>query len=128
MKAQSYAPIVLRLALAAVFAWFGTSQWLNPSMWVGIVPSWATGLSGMSASTIVHLNGTFEIIAALLLAVGVWVRWVALLLALHLFVIAANFGFTSIGIRDFGLSFSTLAVSLFGGDDWSLTRPRSSTL
>ncbi len=90
-------------------------------MWTGIVPSWATSISGLSALTIVHINGTFEICAALLLGMGIAVRWVALLLALHLFVIAGSFGFTSIGIRDLGLSFSTLAVSLFGTDRWSFS-------
>ena len=113
---SSYAPIVLRLGLTAVIIWFGTSQLMNPAQWIGIVPGWATGLSGMSAGTIVHINGWFEIIAGLMLGIGVWTRWVALILALHLFVIASGFGFNAIGVRDFGLTASMLALAMFGND------------
>lgn len=116
-KLSSYAPLVLRLGLAAVVAWFGTSQLVNPNSWVNVVPAWAVDMSGMSKLTIIELNGWFEIITASLLALGVYVRWVALALSVHLFVIALSFGTSSAtGIRDFGLSFALLAV-FFAGQD-----------
>ena len=113
---SSYAPIVLRLGLTAVVLWFGTSQLINPNMWTGIVPQWATALSGMSAATIVHLNGWFEVITGLLLGVGIYTRWVALILAVHLLVIASGFGFNPIGVRDLGLTASMLALAMLGND------------
>lgn len=116
-----YAPIVLRLGLTAVYVWFGVSQLVNAGAWTGLVPSWAISLSGMQASTIVHLNGIFEVLAALLLACGVYVRWIALILALHLFIITSHLGLSAIGVRDFGLSFATLALALFGDDEYCLT-------
>lgn len=119
-KLQPYAPLVLRLGLAAVFAWFGSSQLINPERWVGIVPEWATSLSGLNASTIVFLNGSFEILGALLLAVGLFVSPIALLLSLHLFVIATEFGLSPIGVRDFGLAFATLSLTLSGADRFCL--------
>ncbi len=118
---SSYAPVVLRLALAGVYLWFGSSQLLNTGMWLGIVPSWATGLSGLSASTIVHLNGVFEIIAGVLLVFGLYVRWVALFLFLHMIPIAASLGLSSIAVRDTGLTFATLSIALYGNDRWSLS-------
>lgn len=117
----AYAPVVLRFALVLVYIWFAVSQITNAAAWVGLVPSWATGLSGLNAETIVNLNGWFEVVAGTLLALGVRVRWVAALLFLHLLVITAHLGFTAVGVRDFGLSFATLAVALYGDDMWSLT-------
>jgi uncharacterized membrane protein YphA (DoxX/SURF4 family) len=121
-KLPTYAPIVLRLALAVVFLWFGISQLTDSGTWTGFVPAWAAGLSGMSALTIVHVNGWFEVIAGTLLLLGIAVRPVAALLFLHLAVIAANLGLTELGVRDFGLSFATLAVALYGEDRFCVCR------
>jgi len=61
-----------------VFLWFGFSQMSDAAQWVGFVPDWATSI--MSAGTLVYLNGIFEIIAGLMLAIGIVRRYVALLL------------------------------------------------
>ncbi|MEK7094459.1 MAG: DoxX family membrane protein [Patescibacteria group bacterium] len=119
-KLSSYAPILLRFTLTAVFAWFDFSQLTDPASWIRIVPEWAMSLLGMDAAMIVKLNGTFEVIAGFLLAIGFAVRYVSILLFLHLIVIASTFGNSPTGIRDFGLSFATLALALFGQDKWSL--------
>lgn len=111
---SAYAPVVLRLGLAAVYVWFGVSQLMDPAAWGGLVPGWATSLSGMDAPTFVRVNGVFEVVAATLLVLGVYVRVVAALLAGHLFVIAQSLGFNDIGVRDFGLACSTLALAMFG--------------
>lgn len=115
-----YAPLVLRWTLAAVYMWFGFSQLMTPTIWTSMVPEWAMGMSGMQAATVIHLNGLFEIVASLLLILGIGVRYVALVLAGHLFVIAYELGWSATGVRDFGLSFSTLALALFGDDEFSV--------
>ncbi len=115
----SYAPVVVRLAMSAVLMWFGVSQLTNPNMWLGVVPTWATAI-GPNAETIILLNGIFEVVASLLLAIGLFVRPVAALVGLHLLVITSHFGATAVGVRDFGLSFATFAVALAGEDRWSL--------
>jgi uncharacterized membrane protein YphA (DoxX/SURF4 family) len=124
---SAYAPIVLRLAISAVYVWFGVSQITNGASWTGLVPDWATTLSGMEALTIVHFNGVFEVIAGTLLAIGFYARPIAALLAAHLFVITTHIGLTATGIRDFGLSFATLSVALFGEDTWCMTRTSEAT-
>ncbi len=116
-----YAPVVLRLGLTAVFAWFGVSQLVNTSVWTSLVPTWVTELFGISAMTVVQVNGVFEVVAALLLGCGIYVRPVAFILAIHLAVISSHLGFTAVGVRDFGLSFATLASALFGDDRLSFT-------
>lgn len=114
---KQYAPIVLRLALASVYAWFGTSQLANAAAWTGFVPAYATGWFGMSAIAMVHINGALECIAALFLAIGLWIRPVAFILAAHLFAITASLGLTAIAVRDFGLTFATLSVALWGNGE-----------
>jgi len=118
-KLTPFAPVVLRITLSIVYLWFGISQITRPEMWTTIVPSWAI-LPGMSADVIVHLNGYFEIIAGILLVLGIAVRPVALLLFLHMLPIVYSMGLGAIGIRDFGLSFATFAVFLYGADRYSL--------
>lgn len=111
-KSQKYAPWILRLGIAFVFAWFGTSQLLNPAQWSSLIPHWIVSLTGISAGTFVILNGIFEIVASVLLAVNVCVRVFAFLLFLHLFSIVLDVGLTSIGIRDIGLAIATLVISM----------------
>ena len=101
---------VLRLALAGVFLWFGFSQLFDSLAWVGIVPDWAVNLLHMPPAFIVLSNGLLEVVLGSLLALNILTRYVALVLALHLFVIAFELGLTAIGVRDFGLSFATLAI------------------
>jgi uncharacterized membrane protein YphA (DoxX/SURF4 family) len=115
----SYAPVMVRLAISAVVMWFGVSQLTNPSMWLGVVPAWATGM-GLTANTIIFLNGIFEVIASILLAIGLFVRPVAALLGLHLLVITHGFGPSATGVRDFGLSLAAFGVALAGEDRWSI--------
>jgi len=113
-----FAPVVLRLGLSVVMLWFGISQLMNSGMWVGMVPNWAVALSGLEPATIVHLNGVFEVLAGTMLAVGIFTRWVAALLFVHLLIITVDLGMTAVGVRDFGLSFSLLALALFGSDKY----------
>lgn len=103
---------VLRLALAAVFLWFGFSQLLDSVTWVTYVPDWAVNMMHLPPAMIVIGNGLTEIILGGMLAMGIFTRTVAILLGLHLFVIAFDLGFTALGIRDFGLACATIALAL----------------
>ena len=122
--ARAFAPVVLRLALAALFLWFGFSQVMDPFGWLSWLPAWAANLTWISPAGIVLFNGWFEVILGAMLAVGLLTRWVALLLALHLFVIAFGIGYNDIGVRDFTLALTTLALSL-GGADWLTLRKKA---
>jgi uncharacterized membrane protein YphA (DoxX/SURF4 family) len=119
---QRFAPLVLRLGLVALFLWFGFSQVTNPGDWISWVPTWVPTAAHMDARFIVLINGGFEVICGVLLLLGIYVRWVALLLALHLFAIAYEIGYNDIGVRDFCLAISCISLSLFGNDSWTLQR------
>ena len=117
MKINSeYGKILLRITISLVFLWFGINQILSPSDWVDFVPAFASVI--VNAKTLVLVNGVFEIIFGLMLLTGIYVRISALLLGLHLMGIATSLGYGALMIRDLGLSFATLSISLLGPDKW----------
>jgi len=119
-KFRDFAPALLRYGLGLVYLWFGISQWLNPNYFIGYLPSFIFN-SGF-AQTFVLINGTFEIIAGILLILGIFTRIVALLLGLHLLAILIDLGYGDVAIRDFGLAISTITIALFGNDKYCLGR------
>lgn len=113
---ELYAPSVLRLGLAAVILWFSLQQFLHNGAWTAYIPDSAVAFAHLSASTLVFLNASFELVFGILLVFGWQTRIVALLLSLHLFDIMWIVGYGQIGARDFGLAVATLAVSMNGSD------------
>lgn len=120
MNTTRFAPLVLRLGLAALFLWFGLSQVVAPAEWLAWVPAWATTLSWISPETLILFNGGFESVFGIALALGFRVRLTALLLSLHIFFIAYEVGYNDIGVRDFAIGVSTLAVALSTPDTFTL--------
>ena len=108
--------LLLRWSMAGVYFYFGISQIIKPDDWVTMVPNWAATLSSLSPITIVLGNGIFEILGAVLLALGIWARVISFLLAAHLAVITVTLGFTPVGVRDFGLTLATLAHGFLEGE------------
>lgn len=123
-RMQKCAPVILRIGLAIVFIWFGFSQIGNPGMWERLIPASVTGFTGLSATTMVLFNGSFEIVFGLCLLFGFFTRVVSLLLALHMIhitlVLVMGSGWNAISIRDLGLSFAAVALFLFGPHGWSI--------
>ena len=110
MQSNEWGILILRLGLAALFLWFGFSQLLDGLNWVSWVPAWAVALLHIPPAMIVLANGSFEVVAGSLLALNIWVRWAALLLALHLAVLVFDIGPNPIGVRDFGIMMATFAL------------------
>jgi len=113
-----YAPAILRLSISFIFLWFGINQLINPQWFMGYLPLWALKIA--SASTILVINGLFELALGLLLLLGIAVRISSLLLSLHLFLISLSLGYNDLMIRDLGLSLVTFTVFLYGNDKWCL--------
>jgi len=120
---QRLAPLILRLGIAGLFLWFGISQLVAPQEWISWVPTWAPTFLHMSTRMVVLLNGGFETMCGALLLLGIGVRWVALLLALHTLSIAYELGYGDIAIRDVCIAVAALSLSLFEVDEWALQRP-----
>ncbi len=119
-----HAQIVLRLSLAALFLWFGINQLYAPQAWIGFVPSFAAIF--LSAKLLVILNGSMEIILGLMLLCGIYVRFSALILSLHLLGIALAMGYNPLTIRDIALSLATFSVFLSGNDKYCYDSKNSS--
>ena len=115
--------MILRIGLAIVILWFGLSELIHPAMWTSYIPSWLVTLTHFSVTTLVILNGLFEVVLGTLLAFGVWTRWVSLLLFLHMAGIINDVGLDAVGMRDVGLAFGLLSVVFQGNDRASLSTP-----
>lgn len=102
---------ILRYGLAVMFLWFGFSQLLDGQNWVGWVPEWAVNLLHLPPAMIVLANGSFEVVAGALLAMGLFVRPAAVFLGLHLVVLVVEIGANDIGLRDFGLMAACFALA-----------------
>jgi uncharacterized membrane protein YphA (DoxX/SURF4 family) len=66
-----------------------------------------------------------KIIAGLMLAIGIFPRYVALLLGLHLLVISEGLGISAVGVRDIGLAFATFSLFFLGNDKLALSYKES---
>ncbi|MEX0916790.1 MAG: DoxX family membrane protein [Candidatus Spechtbacterales bacterium] len=116
-----FAPLAVRVGVGLVLLWFSTTQLMDPKPWSNIIPAYATGLTGLSAITIVQLNAVFELVLSVALIAGVYTRWAGLLATLHIAQITVMLGYNAIGVRDFGLTMASLAVFLRGDDEFSVT-------
>lgn len=117
--AKELSPAILRVAISIVFLYFGFVQIYDPSSWTGYIPNFLTSLY-ISASNLVILNGTMEIILGTFLILGIYTRFSALILSIHLFLITFSLGSSPTAFRDFGLSFATLSIFLNGKDQYCL--------
>lgn len=113
---QKYSPSILRIALSLIFLWFGVTQVSTPNDWVAYVPDWVVNLSHMNADKIVFFNGIFEIVFGSMLLLGLFTRFAAFLLFLHITDITFTVGFDATGVRDFGLTIATLVIWINGSD------------
>ena len=120
-KYKQYAPAILRVALALVFLWFGLNQVFNSEFWISWLPQFVYSLP-IAPTTLVLINGTFEVIFGGLLLLGLFTRVTAFLFFIHLLVIGFNLGYNDIAIRDLGLSLAIFSVFLSGPDKWCLDK------
>jgi len=111
---------LLRIGISFVFLWFGSQQFLHPEMWIGFIPEWVIHLSPVGAVTLLHINGALELVFGTTLLFGFFTRVSALILALHMGHITTMMGYSSIGVRDFGLTVATFAIFLNGADHITL--------
>lgn len=114
-KFKEYAPIILRIGVSMVFIWFGFTNVFNPNSLLGYLPEFIFSLK-INPTTILLANGIFELIFGFFLLIGLFTRFSAFLLSLHLFLIAVGLGYNDLAVRDIGLTIATFVVFLNGMD------------
>ena len=112
MDRKSLTTILLTTGLVLVFGYFGVDKFLSGFLWVGFLPAWMDGFSGLSKNIWIQIVGAIEIVLAVMLLVPVRkVRQAGItLIALHLLGVLWQVGWNDIGVRDIGLLFSSLAL------------------
>lgn len=135
-KNREYSIVILRLALAFVFLWFGINQLINQESFLGYVPQWLYphdiqmqhqhpmqfmhNIPTPSVHIILMANGIFETVAGILLLVGFYTRIAAFIAALHVLAIAFSLGYNDIAIRDVGLAIASFSLVFSGAGPLSL--------
>jgi uncharacterized membrane protein YphA (DoxX/SURF4 family) len=119
-KWKGYAPKFARYGLAFVFLTFGIMQWVDPASWLGYIPAWAH--VGLSDTTLIYLNGTFDFVIGLFLLLGLLIRLFGAIAFFHLLGIVLSMGWNEVTIRDIGLMIVCVSVFLRGSDDWSIDK------
>ncbi len=99
--------LVIRISLALVYLWFGVSKFIQPQHWIDAwMPPWAQhGVQaiGMSPANAMFLIGLFEVLVAISLATGFFMRWFAAAAIVFLLMVLIATGFNEIVVRDIGL-------------------------
>ncbi len=105
---------ILTIGLVAVFAWFGIDKFITPAAWLGWMPAWMDGLAGMPVETWLKVVGALEILFAILLLIPIRNirRTGAVLIALQLLSILPIAGFNDVGLRDFAMMMSAIALAV----------------
>lgn len=103
-------PLLLRIALAGMFLYAAIAATLDPREWVGYLPSFMTAI--VDGGLLLKLFSVFELVLAVLLLTGLYVRYTALVAAVTLLSIAlANLHLIAISFRDIGLALAALALA-----------------
>lgn len=105
---------ILSIGLAAVFGYFGFDKFAEPLLWLGWMPLWMDGFLGLSVDFWLMIVGASEVIFAVLVLIPVRNvrRAGAILIALQLLAILPIAGFNEIGLRDFAMFMSAVALAV----------------
>jgi len=110
------AALLLRVALAIVFLYAAISSFLQPSEWVGYLPRLLT--EHFNSRVLLMFFSMLELLLAVLLLVGIYVRYVAIAAALTLAgIVLSNFSLFIITFRDIALMIAALALAVLSSED-----------
>ncbi len=106
--------LLLRLGLGIEFVIFGYGKLTDLPSWIGYIPPWMSPLLPMPVGTFLLVIGAVELVLGVLLIVGLWVRVVAALSALHLLGVFVALGYNDLAVRDFVAFAAALALASLG--------------
>lgn len=101
---------LLRIGLAFVFLYAAIASFARPDDWIGFLPGFVTSI--VNAKVLLDLFSLAQIVLAVWLLTGWWLRYAALLAAAMLAgIILANPTQLLLTFRDIGLLFAALALT-----------------
>jgi uncharacterized membrane protein YphA (DoxX/SURF4 family) len=103
------ASLLLRIGLALVFIYAAFASLKTPKEWLGFIPQFSTKF--IAADLSLKLISLFQILLAVWLLSGKWLRYSAVVaLLLLLGIVALNLNLLVVTFRDIGLIFAALAL------------------
>ncbi len=106
---RKFVSFSLRVGLAIVFLYAGISALLNPTSWIGFIPSWLRDI--VSPKLFLPVHAVADILIGLWLMSGQKKIYASLLAGLSFFLIVIfNVGALDIIFRDVALLFSAIAL------------------
>jgi uncharacterized membrane protein YphA (DoxX/SURF4 family) len=109
MHPTTTAALIMRFGLAFVFGWMGIDKFIHLSAWYGWIPSW---LAFVPQDAFLYAVGAIEVILAVLLIGGRFVRFAAIVCAVLMAGVVFSFGINDITVRDIGLIALALAIAM----------------
>lgn len=113
-KSINHSQIVLRLALALVFLWFGADKFLHPAYWLNAwVPREILSFISrfrISGTEFVYINGIFEVLVGISLTLNIFLDFFSLLAFLFLASTLLFHGLNEVLVRDIALMGGFLAL------------------
>ena len=94
--------LLLRIAVAFPMIWAGVSQIMNPTDWIGFVPSWLGSFIAPEAFLTVH--SVFNIVVGIGLLIGLWRVLFSAAAVASLAGIVIFYGVDDVTFRDVGLT------------------------
>lgn len=101
---------ITRIGLGIVFLWFGIDKFINPEIWLGLIPNWILAIFPSTDINYMYFHGVIESIIGLLLISGKILRLSSTIAAIILIGIIFSLGYGDLAVRDFGLL--TIAIAL----------------
>lgn len=101
---------ILRVGVAITFIWIGVLIFKNPESWGGMILPWAANLLPVPLKTAMISTAILDIAVGFFLLIDVFTWLAAGLGALHLIIVLATTGISSITVRDIGLLGAAIAL------------------
>jgi uncharacterized membrane protein YphA (DoxX/SURF4 family) len=109
LKKSNLTSALLRAGLATIFLYAAISSLKNPQDWIGYIPAFVR--ERVQGNTLLHVFSAYELLLALWLLSGKYIKLAALAAACTLAgIVLFNFSLFAITFRDIALIFAALAL------------------
>jgi cytochrome c-type biogenesis protein len=116
--------LILRYGLALTYIFSGYDLIAHPRSWISFVPYWFANLLPFDTITFIQIQGGVELLLALALITGFFIRPAAFISALEMTAILLLYGIDAVTFRDLAILGGSLAVFFWSfGPSTAAARP-----